>query len=90
MIYVRDDSKHKISKETFLSLRKKQDVQIGDILMVKDGGYLIGMRNYPDVNGVFNDFGSDAMRWFLMSSPILRGGNLIVTADGIRDTVRHQ
>ena len=28
------------------------------------------------------------MRWFLMSSPILRGGNLIVTAEGIRDTVR--
>ncbi len=46
------------------------------------------LRNYPDVNGVFNEFGSDAMRWFLMSSPILRGGNLIVTADGIRDTVR--
>ncbi|SCB83976.1 Isoleucyl-tRNA synthetase [Bifidobacterium bohemicum] len=46
------------------------------------------LRNYPDVNGVFNDYGSDAMRWFLMSSPILRGGNLIVTADGIRDTVR--
>ena len=46
------------------------------------------LRNYPDVNGVFNEYGSDAMRWFLMSSPILRGGNLIVTADGIRDTVR--
>lgn len=46
------------------------------------------LRNYPDVNGVFEDYGSDAMRWFLMSSPILRGGNLIVTADGIRDTVR--
>lgn len=46
------------------------------------------LRNYPDVNGVFNKYGSDAMRWFLMSSPILRGGNLIVTSDGIRDTVR--
>ena len=46
------------------------------------------LRNYPDVNGVFDQYGSDAMRWFLMSSPILRGGNLIVTADGIRDTVR--
>ena len=46
------------------------------------------LRNYPDVNGVFDKYGSDAMRWFLMSSPILRGGNLIVTADGIRDTVR--
>ena len=37
---------------------------------------------------MFDQYGSDAMRWFLMSSPILRGGNLIVTADGIRDTVR--
>ena len=27
----------------------------------------------------------DAMRWFLMSSPILRGGNLIVTEQGIRE-----
>jgi isoleucyl-tRNA synthetase len=28
------------------------------------------------------------MRWFLMSSPILRGGNLVVTEQGIRDGVR--
>jgi hypothetical protein len=27
------------------------------------------------------------MRWFLMSSPVLRGGNLIVTEQGIRDGV---
>jgi isoleucyl-tRNA synthetase len=46
------------------------------------------LRNYPDVSEVLNRDGSDAMRWFLMSSPILRGGNLIVTEDGIRDSVR--
>ena len=45
-------------------------------------------RNYPDVNEVFDRDGSDAMRWFLMSSPILRGGNLIVTEQGIREGVR--
>jgi isoleucyl-tRNA synthetase len=45
-------------------------------------------RNYPDVNEVFERDGSDAMRWFLMSSPILRGGNLVVTERGIRDSVR--
>ncbi len=45
-------------------------------------------RNYPDVNEVFDRDGSDAMRWFLMSSPILRGGNLIVTDEGIREGVR--
>ncbi|MDN5758701.1 MAG: isoleucine--tRNA ligase, partial [Tomitella sp.] len=45
-------------------------------------------RNYPDVSEVFDRDGSDAMRWFLMSSPILRGGNLVVTEQGIREGVR--
>ena len=46
------------------------------------------LRNYPDVNEVFDTYGSDAMRWFLMASPILRGGNLVVTSRGIREGVR--
>jgi isoleucyl-tRNA synthetase len=46
------------------------------------------LRNYPDVTEVFDRDGSDAMRWFLMASPILRGGNLVVTEEGIRSEVR--
>ncbi len=46
------------------------------------------LRNYPDVYEVFDRDGSDAMRWFLMSSTILRGGNLVVTEQGIREGVR--
>jgi len=46
------------------------------------------LRNYPDVSEVFARDGADAMRWFLMSSPILRGGNLVTTEAGIRDGVR--
>jgi isoleucyl-tRNA synthetase len=46
------------------------------------------LGNYPDVSEVFDRDGADAMRWFLMSSPILRGGNLVVTEQGIRDGVR--
>ena len=46
------------------------------------------LRNYPDVREVFDRDGADAMRWFLMSSPILRGGNLIVTERNIREGVR--
>ncbi len=46
------------------------------------------LRNYPDVREVFERDGADAMRWFLMSSPILRGGNLIVTEQSIREGVR--
>src|SRR5690606_20595066 len=46
------------------------------------------LQNYPDVSEVFDRDGADAMRWFLMSSPILRGGNLVVTEQGIREGVR--
>lgn len=46
------------------------------------------LRNYPDVNGIFNTYGSDAMRWFLLSSPVIRGGNLIVNEEGVHDSVR--
>lgn len=46
------------------------------------------LRNYPDVTEVLDRDGSDAMRWFLMASPILRGGNLVVTEQGIREGVR--
>lgn len=46
------------------------------------------LRNYPDVSEVLDRDGSDAMRWFLMSSSVLRGGNLVVTEEGIRSGVR--
>ena len=46
------------------------------------------LRNYPDVNEVFDRDGSDAVRWFLMSSPVLRGGTLVPSEEGIREGVR--
>ena len=36
------DPKHEVSRDIYEELRNKQDVQSGDILMVKDGTYLIG------------------------------------------------
>ncbi|WP_199438970.1 isoleucine--tRNA ligase [Umezawaea beigongshangensis] len=59
------------------------------IVLGDDGAKMSkSLKNYPDVNEVFDRDGSDAMRWFLMSSPILRGGDLVVTERGIRDAVR--
>lgn len=40
------------------------------------------LRNYPDPEEMFETVGSDALRWFLMSSPILRGGDLQISKDG--------
>jgi isoleucyl-tRNA synthetase len=46
------------------------------------------LRNYPDVYEMFDTYGSDAMRWMLMSSPVIRGGDMPVTEAAIRDAVR--
>ncbi|MDQ2677513.1 MAG: isoleucine--tRNA ligase [Actinomycetota bacterium] len=39
------------------------------------------LRNYPDPVEVFESHGADALRWHLMSSPILRGGDLRIATD---------
>jgi isoleucyl-tRNA synthetase len=48
------------------------------------------LRNYPDPLEVFDTHGSDAMRWFLLSSPVIMGGDLNISKEGveIRDAVR--
>ncbi len=48
------------------------------------------LRNYPDPLEIFETLGSDALRWYLMSSPILRGLDLRIEKDGadVRDVVR--
>jgi isoleucyl-tRNA synthetase len=59
------------------------------ILLGDDGRKMSkSLRNYPDVYVMFDKYGSDAMRWMLMSSPILRGGDALVSEAAIRDAVR--
>ncbi|MBC7723728.1 MAG: isoleucine--tRNA ligase [Burkholderiaceae bacterium] len=59
------------------------------IVLGSDGAKMSkSLQNYPDVSEVFHRDGADAMRWFLMSSSVIRGGNLVVTEEGIRESVR--
>jgi len=59
------------------------------IVLGDDGAKMSkSLRNYPDPMVVFDSHGADAMRWYLLSSPILRGGDFSVTDQGMRDTVR--
>jgi len=46
------------------------------------------LRNYPDPDEMFDTYGADAMRWFLLSSPVMRGGDLVVDRKGPSDAVR--
>jgi isoleucyl-tRNA synthetase len=66
----------------------KQVISHG-IVLGSDGQKMSkSLQNYPDVSEVFERDGADAMRWFLMSSSVIRGGNLVVTEEGIREGVR--
>jgi isoleucyl-tRNA synthetase len=61
------------------------------VVLAEDGKKLSKrLRNYPDPEEVFEEIGSDALRWFLVSSPVVRGGDLKIDRDGksIADAVR--
>ncbi|MDR1361456.1 MAG: isoleucine--tRNA ligase [Rickettsiales bacterium] len=46
------------------------------------------LRNYPDPMDVIETLGSDSLRWFLMSSTILSGGNMSVAREDIAKSAR--
>ena len=46
------------------------------------------LRNYPDPEEMFADHGADAMRWFLLSSPVLRGQDMVADERGIVAALR--
>ncbi len=53
-------------------------------LLMAEGGQKLSKRlkNYPDPNNVLESMGSDTLRWFLVSSPVLKGGNLAIDLEG--------
>ncbi len=59
-------------------------------LLMAEGGQKLSKRlkNYPDPNEVLDNIGSDTLRWFLVSSPVLKGGNLAVDKEGIVKAAR--
>ena len=48
------------------------------------------LRNYADPLEIFSTFGSDAMRFYMISQPVMRGQELRIDKDGkaMRDTLR--
>ncbi len=53
-------------------------------LVMAEGGVKMSKKlgNYPDPYIILNSSGSDAMRWFLLSSSIVHGGNVYMDAQG--------
>jgi len=60
-------------------------------VLVGDDAQKLSKRlgNYPDPVDVFDTVGSDAMRWALLSSTVLRGGDMQVDRRSMEEAVRH-
>lgn len=59
------------------------------IVLAEDGAKMSKrLKNYPDPEMLLQTVGSDALRWYMLSSAVLRGGDLRVSEREIRDTTR--
>ncbi len=59
------------------------------IVLAVDGSKLSKrLKNYPDPEEIFQSQGSDALRWYLMSSPVVRGGDLRISKDDMTAVTR--
>ena len=46
------------------------------------------LRNFPDPEEVFASYGADAMRWYLLASPVLRGSDVVIEEKGLAEPIR--
>ncbi len=61
-------------------------------VILDDKGQKLSKRlnNYTDPKELFERYGADSLRWFMMSSPVMRGLELLIDKDAnmVRDTLR--
>lgn len=47
------------------------------------------LKNYPDPNLIVDRYGADALRLFLINSPVVRGDSLRFKEEGVKDVISH-
>ena len=63
-----------------------KNVVVNGIVLAEDGKKMSKrLRNYPDPMEVMERYGSDAVRYYLMSSPVVRAENLRFSESGVAD-----
>jgi isoleucyl-tRNA synthetase len=66
-----------------------RNVIVNGIVLAEDGRKMSkSLKNYPAPDKVMDEFGADALRLYLLSSPATRGEELRFSEAGVRDVVR--
>lgn len=66
-----------------------KNVIVNGIVLAEDGQKMSkSKQNFPDPNLIFEKYGADAMRFYLMNSPAVRAEDLRFSERGVEETLR--
>ncbi|KAM9324353.1 isoleucine--tRNA ligase, cytoplasmic [Gastrophryne carolinensis] len=66
-----------------------KNVIVNGLVLASDGQKMSkSKKNYPDPMQVINNYGADALRLYLINSPVVRAENLRFKEDGVRDVLK--
>lgn len=66
-----------------------KNVIVNGMVLAEDGSKMSkSKQNYPAVDGVFADYGADALRAYLINSPIVRAEPLKFSEKGVKEVIR--
>ncbi|MCJ1382941.1 hypothetical protein MMC17_006054 [Xylographa soralifera] len=61
---------------------------VNGIILAEDGKKMSkSLKNYPDPNAILNLYGSDALRFYLTSSPVVRSESIRFKESGVKEIV---
>ncbi|MGE0823838.1 MAG: isoleucine--tRNA ligase [Candidatus Binatia bacterium] len=64
-------------------------VVVNGLVLAEDGKKMSKrLKNYPEPEEILAEYGADALRLFLINSPLVRAEELRFSENGVRDTVR--
>ncbi len=66
-----------------------KNVVVNGIVLAEDGQKMSkSKKNYPDPQVVFDKYGADAVRFYLMNSPVVRAEDLRFSEEGVAEVLR--
>lgn len=66
-----------------------KNVIVNGLILAEDGKKMSKrLKNYPDPEKIFSEYGADALRFYLMNSPVVRAEPLRFSEKGVEEVVR--
>ena len=67
-----------------------KNVVVNGLVLAEDGRKMSKrLKNYPDPNYILDTYGADALRLYMINSPIVRADDLRFSEEGVKQSLRH-